>query len=57
MKSLELFNLSGRNALVTGGGRGLGKVMASALAEAGAKPIHYALIFEVDELTADSVPY
>lgn len=36
MKSLELFDLSGKNALVTGGGRGLGKVMALALAEAGA---------------------
>jgi gluconate 5-dehydrogenase len=36
MKSLELFDLSGRNALITGGGRGLGRVMASALAEAGA---------------------
>ena len=35
-KSLELFKLEGRSPLVTGGGRGLGKVMAQALAEAGA---------------------
>jgi NAD(P)-dependent dehydrogenase (short-subunit alcohol dehydrogenase family) len=33
---LELFRLDGRVGLVTGGGRGLGKVMATALAEAGA---------------------
>jgi NAD(P)-dependent dehydrogenase (short-subunit alcohol dehydrogenase family) len=33
---LESFRLDGRRALVTGGGRGLGRVMARALAEAGA---------------------
>jgi gluconate 5-dehydrogenase len=36
MKSLELFNLTGRSALVSGGGRGIGKTIALALAEAGA---------------------
>jgi NAD(P)-dependent dehydrogenase (short-subunit alcohol dehydrogenase family) len=33
---MELFRLSGRRALVTGGAKGLGLVMATALAEAGA---------------------
>jgi NAD(P)-dependent dehydrogenase (short-subunit alcohol dehydrogenase family) len=34
--ALELFRLDGRRALVTGGAKGLGKVIATALAEAGA---------------------
>ena len=36
MDALELFNLSGKCALVTGGGRGLGRTIAFALAQAGA---------------------
>ena len=34
--ALDLFRLNGRSALVTGGARGLGLIMAEALAEAGA---------------------
>ncbi|HEU4386712.1 MAG TPA: SDR family NAD(P)-dependent oxidoreductase, partial [Blastocatellia bacterium] len=33
---LDLFRLDGRRALVTGGAKGLGRVIATALAEAGA---------------------
>jgi gluconate 5-dehydrogenase len=36
MRSPELFDLSGRSALVSGGGRGIGRIIAFALAEAGA---------------------
>ena len=36
MSILEMFNLNGKNAVITGGGRGLGKGMAEGLCEAGA---------------------
>ena len=39
MRSLELFDLTGKTAIVTGGGRGLGFVMAEALAEAGSNVV------------------
>ena len=37
MKVLDLLSLRGRNALVTGGSRGLGLQMAEALGEMGAR--------------------
>ena len=37
MRTPELFDLSGKSALVTGGGRGIGRYLAIGLAEAGAR--------------------
>jgi len=45
----KLFDISGRKALVTGAGRGIGKVLANALAESGCD----IAILEIDKKTAD----
>src|SRR5215471_19012878 len=47
---MSLFDLSGRNALVTGGSKGLGLAMARALAQAGASVVIAAR--HADELKA-----
>jgi NAD(P)-dependent dehydrogenase (short-subunit alcohol dehydrogenase family) len=39
MNNLDLFRLDGRTAIVTGGGRGLGRYMAEALSDAGANVV------------------
>lgn len=39
MVNLKMFDLTGKNAVVTGGGRGLGRGMAEGLAEAGARVV------------------
>src|SRR4030042_2238561 len=45
----KLFDISGRKALVTGAGRGIGKVLANALAESGCD----VAILEIDKKTAE----
>ena len=49
MSSTQLFDLTGQTAMVTGGGSGLGRVMALALAEAGANVIVCSRRIEVCE--------
>jgi NAD(P)-dependent dehydrogenase (short-subunit alcohol dehydrogenase family) len=39
MNTLDLFSLEGKTAIVTGGGRGLGRYMAEALSDAGANVV------------------
>ncbi len=52
MSVLDQFRLDGRVALVTGGARGIGKAMASALGEAGAKLVLADLNVEMADATA-----
>ncbi len=51
----ELFNLEGKVAIVTGGSRGLGKAIATGLAEQGAKIVIADLLEEESKKTADEI--
>ncbi len=52
MKIQDMFDLSGRVAIVTGGGRGIGKFIATGLAEAGANIVIASRKIENCEKTA-----
>ncbi len=55
MNVLSMFDLTGEKAIVTGGGQGLGKEMALALAEAGADVAVVQRRVEVAEQTAEEI--
>ncbi|WP_026695737.1 SDR family oxidoreductase [Peribacillus kribbensis] len=55
MEVMELFNLKGKTAIVTGGGRGLGAQIAEALAEAGANLVLCSRKVEACRETAESL--
>jgi len=55
MTMLDKFKLTGRVAIVTGGGQGIGKEIASALSEAGAKILISDMIEETVQATAQKL--
>lgn len=55
MSVLDLFKLEGDVAIVTGAGRGIGKVLAAALAEAGASLVSADLDADTAEATAEEL--
>ena len=55
MDVLSTFNLAGETAVVTGGGQGLGRELALALAEAGADVVVVQRHLEIAEQTAEEI--
>jgi NAD(P)-dependent dehydrogenase (short-subunit alcohol dehydrogenase family) len=55
MKILDLFKLDGKKALVTGAGRGIGKAIATGLAEAGASVAIVDIDLETAKQTSDEI--
>jgi len=55
MKSIDLFDLKGRTAIVTGGSRGLGLQMARGLAEAGSDVVICSRKLESCQEAADAI--
>jgi len=55
MKGLDLFNLHGKVALVSGGGDGIGRAMATALAEAGSDIVIFSRRIEKCEEVAHEI--
>jgi NAD(P)-dependent dehydrogenase (short-subunit alcohol dehydrogenase family) len=55
MKVFDLFNLSGKVAMVSGGGDGIGRAMATALAEAGSDVVVFSRRLEICEEVAHAI--
>ena len=55
MKALDLFDLSGKVAMVSGGGDGIGRTMATGLAEAGSDIVVFSRRLEKCEETAHEI--
>jgi gluconate 5-dehydrogenase len=55
MKALELFDLSGKVAMISGGGDGIGRAMASGLAEAGSDIVVFSRRLEKCEEVAHEI--
>lgn len=57
LPGIKLFDLSGRTALITGGSKGLGKVMAAGLASAGARVVLVSRHREEAEAAANEISH